>query len=94
MIFFMNYVMSWGFLSGRISCLPCAAYPEYENFLDNVAVEVAQNVIRIQYHPSIAIWCGNNENEWIWFQAHKESYKENAWIQNLSRFNTRYIKKA
>ena len=53
-----------------------AAYPEYENFLDNVAVEVAQNVIRIQYHPSIAIWCGNNENEWIWFQAHKESYKE------------------
>jgi beta-mannosidase len=52
----------------------CAAYPENESFLNNVALEVAQNVLRIQYHPSIAIWCGNNENEWLWYQAFNTSY--------------------
>jgi beta-mannosidase len=54
----------------------CAAYPESEIFLNNVAIEVAQNALRLQYHASIAIWCGNNENEWIWFQKSNSSYKE------------------
>jgi beta-mannosidase len=54
----------------------CAAYPENESFLNNVAREVAQNILRLQFHPSIAIWCGNNENEWVWFQAFKSSYKK------------------
>lgn len=26
-------------------------------------VEIEQNVIRLQHHPSIAVWAGNNENE-------------------------------
>ena len=54
----------------------CASYPENGSFLNNVALEIAQNVLRLQYHPSIAIWCGNNENEWNWFQAFKESYNK------------------
>ena len=54
----------------------CASYPEHEEFLVSVEEEVKQNVQRIQYHPSIAVWCGNNENEWIWFQEMKTSYKE------------------
>lgn len=29
----------------------------------SVRTEVQQNVLRIQYHTSIAIWAGNNENE-------------------------------
>ncbi|MCL5029643.1 MAG: hypothetical protein M1480_11590 [Bacteroidetes bacterium] len=54
----------------------CASYPENEEFLNNVKTEVEQNVKRLQHHPSIAIWCGNNENEWIWYQEQKKSYKE------------------
>lgn len=54
----------------------CASYPEYKEFIDNVTEEVKQNVARLQYHPSIVIWCGNNENEWIWYQEQKMSYKE------------------
>lgn len=54
----------------------CASYPEYKEFLDNVKTEVEQNVLRLQYHPSIVIWCGNNENEWIWYQDQKKSYTE------------------
>lgn len=54
----------------------CGAYPEQKEFIDNVKKEVQQNVLRLQHHPSIAIWCGNNENEWIWYQDHKTHYKE------------------
>ncbi|MCF8240830.1 MAG: hypothetical protein K9J16_05545 [Melioribacteraceae bacterium] len=54
----------------------CGAYPEHKEFIENVKKEVDQNITRLQYHPSIALWCGNNENEWIWFQKQKSSYKE------------------
>ncbi len=53
----------------------CAAYPEQKDFLKNVKNEVTQNVERLQHHASIALWCGNNENEWLWYQGQKKSYK-------------------
>jgi beta-mannosidase len=54
----------------------CASYPKHKEFIENVKNEVVQNVMRLQYHPSIIIWCGNNENEWIWYQDQKISYKK------------------
>ena len=54
----------------------CAAYPEQKSFLKNIKNEITQNVNRLQHHASIALWCGNNENEWIWRQEQKSSYKE------------------
>ncbi len=53
----------------------CGAYPEHEEFIQNIKEEFSYNVKHLQYHPSIAIWCGNNENEWIWYQEKKTSYK-------------------
>ncbi|XP_063539308.1 beta-mannosidase isoform X1 [Cydia strobilella] len=41
----------------------CSMYPADEEFLETVKVEIEQNVINLQHHPSIAIWAGNNENE-------------------------------
>ncbi len=41
----------------------CALYPVNAEFLENVAFEVADNVKRTQYHPSLIVWSGNNENE-------------------------------
>lgn len=54
----------------------CASYPEYKEFLENVSEEIKQNVYRLKNHSSIIIWCGNNENEWIWQRAFNKSYKE------------------
>lgn len=54
----------------------CGSYPEHLEFLQNIEKEIFYNVNRLQYHPSIAIWCGNNENEWIWYQEQKKSYKK------------------
>ena len=54
----------------------CASYPENDDSIKNVTEEIKQNVYRLQTHPSIAIWCGNNENEWSWYQDNKTDYKE------------------
>jgi beta-mannosidase len=36
-------------------------YPADEAFLNNVKEEVKDQINRLQNHPSIALWCGNNE---------------------------------
>ncbi|XP_069671590.1 beta-mannosidase-like isoform X2 [Periplaneta americana] len=41
----------------------CALYPTNPEFLRSVKTEVKQQVRRLQHHPSIALWAGNNENE-------------------------------
>ncbi|MFN3753207.1 beta-mannosidase [Flavobacterium sp.] len=44
----------------------CAMYPGDAAFLVNVKQEVIDNVSRLQNHPSLALWCGNNENDEGW----------------------------
>lgn len=36
-------------------------YPSDENFQKNVELEVKDQIERLQNHPSLALWCGNNE---------------------------------
>jgi len=44
----------------------CAAYPDHDaGFMANVEREVTAQLKRLRNHPCIALWCGNNENEWI-----------------------------
>jgi beta-mannosidase len=42
----------------------CAMYPEDEWFTDMVAEEAKSVVKALRNHPSIVLWCGNNENHW------------------------------
>lgn len=61
----------------------CAMFPGDEAFLENVKQEVNDNVIRLRNHPSIALWCGNNEilaawKGWGWEQKEIEKSPENA----------------
>jgi len=40
----------------------CSAYPAFDpDFLANVRQEAAEQVKRLRHHPSIGVWCGNNE---------------------------------
>ena len=41
-------------------------YPDSPEFLANIKNEVNDNVKRLRNHPSIALWCGNNEIEVAW----------------------------
>ena len=38
-------------------------YPATNEFLSNVVEEIDTQVKRLQYHPSLAMWAANNENE-------------------------------
>ncbi|XP_049877970.1 beta-mannosidase [Pectinophora gossypiella] len=60
----------------------CSMYPVDSEFLDSVGTEIEQNVKRLQHHPSIAVWAGNNENEaalrgnWYSTQTEFKRYKK------------------
>lgn len=41
----------------------CTPYPHDDSFLENVAHEARYNIKRLRNHPSVSIWCGNNEVE-------------------------------
>ena len=41
----------------------CSAYPADRTFLDNVDLEIRHQMRRMINHPSIVLWCGNNENQ-------------------------------
>ncbi len=49
----------------------CAAYPEEGPFPAEVEAEARDNIARLAPHPSLVLWCGNNENvvgysSWGW----------------------------
>lgn len=41
----------------------CALYGLTEEFEANVVEELVSNIRRLRHHPSLALWCGNNEME-------------------------------
>lgn len=46
----------------------CSLYPWDKEFLASVEKEAVYNVRRLRNHPSLAIWCGNNEITELWEQ--------------------------
>ncbi|MEL6667796.1 MAG: sugar-binding domain-containing protein [Bacteroidota bacterium] len=44
----------------------CSLYPDLPAFHATIREEVRENIIRLRNHPSIAVWCGNNEVEVAW----------------------------
>ena len=55
----------------------CTTYPAFDPaFLANVAQEARDNIKRLRHHPSIAVWCGNNE---IMYFRNKDA----AWTDKL-----------
>ncbi len=61
----------------------CAMFPGDAAFQENVKQEAVDNIKRLRNHPSIALWCGNNEIlsawfGWKWKQKEEAKNKENA----------------
>ena len=68
----------------------CATYPEDEPFATLVAREAAHQVARLSCHPSLALWCGGNEDilawwSWGWKQrlAPGQSWGRRYWLETL-----------
>lgn len=45
----------------------CSMYPSEDAYLENVKYEAIDNIKRLRNHPSISVWCGNNEAYDGWF---------------------------
>lgn len=56
----------YGLLVWQDFMFACGVYPADADFVENVRVEAVQNVRRLRHHPSLALWCGNNEMEEGW----------------------------
>ncbi|MFY0762358.1 glycoside hydrolase family 2 protein [Metabacillus dongyingensis] len=64
---FYNECNRLGILVWQDFMFSCALYPDYnKNFMANVKEEIIHVVKRLRNHPSLALWCGNNENDWLY----------------------------
>ena len=71
----------------------CAMYPGDEAFLENAKQEAEDQLVRLRNHPSIVLWCGNNENNegwhnWGWQDGKTQAQKDKIWGDYLKLFDS------
>lgn len=76
---FYNLCNAEGILIWQDFMFACMMYPSDTEFMASIYEEIEYNVKRLRNHPSLAIWCGNNEvlegfHNWGW----KEGLGKNA----------------
>ena len=82
--YFFEICDSLGILVWQDFMFAGSTYPYTDEFIDNVREEAKKQVIRLKNHPSLALWCGNNEvsegyYNWGWQKSMNwsdEDYKE------------------
>lgn len=63
---FYSLCDEYGILVWQDFMFACSMYPGDEAFLENVKQEAIDNVKRLRHHPSVVLWCGNNEIDYAW----------------------------
>jgi beta-mannosidase len=76
---FYNFCNQEGIMVWQDFMFACMMYPSDNDFLNSVQEEIEYNIKRLRNHPSVVLWCGNNEilegfHQWGW----KEQLAENA----------------
>jgi beta-mannosidase len=89
---FYNICDEKGILVWQDFMYACAMYPGDEKFLQNAEIEAVEQVKRLRNHPSIALWCGNNEideawHNWGWQPRFNPDQKEYIWNAYKALFN-------
>ena len=79
---FYDLCDKYGIMIWQDFMFACSMYPGGDDFFENVTQEAIDNVKRLRNHPSIVLWCGNNEIETAWGE-----YKENAGWGWKQRYN-------
>ena len=90
--FFYQLCDAQGILVWQDFMFACAMYPGDKAFLENIKQEAIENVKRLRQHPSIALWCGNNENSegwyrWGWKNGKTEAQQQEIWEGYYAVFN-------
>ena len=71
----------------------CAMYPGDELFLKNAEKEAEDQLLRLRNHPSIVLFCGNNENSegwhrWGWQNGKTKAQRDKIWSDYLKLFDS------
>jgi beta-mannosidase len=61
--FFFDICDELGLVVWQDFMFACAVYNLTDDFDKNIRAELADNIKRIRHHPSLGLWCGNNEME-------------------------------
>ena len=80
---FYSLCDEYGILVWEDFMFACSMYPWDKDFVESVRQEAIYNIRRLRNHPSIALWCGNNEIDVAWAQ-----YKENSGWGWKQRYNS------
>ncbi|CAK4824605.1 unnamed protein product, partial [Aphanomyces euteiches] len=80
---FYSLCDEYGILVWQDFMFACSMYPGDKAFLENVRIEAEQQIKRLRNHPSIALWCGNNEIDSAW--AHYDEDYGWGWKQQFTR---------
>ncbi len=69
--YFYHLCDSLGILVWQDFMFACSMVPDYPGYFDEVRKEITYNVKQLRNHPSLVMWCGNNEvisawNNWGW----------------------------
>lgn len=84
---FYNLCDSLGIMVWQDFMFACSMYPAEGALLENIRQEAVDNVLRLRNHPSIAVWCGNNEcleawYNWGWRRRYtKQGVADTLWRQ-------------
>lgn len=73
----------------------CSTYPSDSAWMANVRQEAIDNVIRLRNHPSIALWCGNNECQDVYYGwGNRLNYYKEKGVDSLTtrQFKDLYFK--
>ena len=90
--YFYELCDSLGIMVWQDFMFACGMYPGDSIFLSSVEVEAIQQIKRLRKHPSISLWCGNNENSegwhrWSWQSNRSEQEKNDLWNDYQSLFS-------
>lgn len=94
--YFYDLCDEYGILVWQDFMFACSIYPAEGELLENIRLEAIDNVRRLRNHPSIAIWCGNNECQDAWFnwgwkdrhEKENQAHADKIWEQ----FQDQYYK--
>lgn len=64
---FYDLCDSLGIMVWQDFMFACSLYPSEGEMLENIRHEAVDNVRRLRQHPSIVLWCGNNECLEAWY---------------------------
>jgi len=88
---FYHYCDKYGILVWQDFMFACSMVPGDAAFVENVRHEAIYQIGRISSHPSLALWCGNNESDegwhnWGWQKQFGYTIRDSATVwENYER---------